>query len=134
MNKIKSTLLLLVTATLSMGATLQGSVGCMDNSQYLRQSFDTKAYHYVTCDCKCRSHAPGSNRCARCGHINVPQEQEYVATHVDAQRPARSTAPTKQLKTKKESQLSALMQNPDVKLKQMIKTYTASKTATLNRD
>lgn len=108
MNTIKKTIFLLL-ALLSLKASLNGAVGCMDNSRHLRQNFDTKAYHYVQCDCECRSKAPGTNRCARCGHLQVPQEEEYV-TQVDTD-------------TQKESKFKSLMQNPDEKLKQLIERY-----------
>lgn len=123
MNKIKGTILLLLTATLYMVAALKGSVGCMDNSQHLRQNFDTKAYHYVQCDCVCRSRVPGTNQCTRCGHINVPQEQEYVSANA---KPAVAKAMAVKgygVTGKADHELDNLMQNPDVKLKQLIAQY-----------
>lgn len=110
MNTIKSTLLLLAITLYSVAA-LDGAVGCMDNSQHLRQGFDTKAYHYVHCDCVCRSHGPGSNRCAKCGHLMVPQTEEYV-TSADADYTNRGN-------------LSQYMQDPAKKLQLMIKKYRA---------
>ena len=85
----------------------------MDNSQHLKQMYDTKAYHYVSCDCVCRSKGPGTNRCARCGHLMVPQEKEYV-TSADA-------ANSETTKTNKD--LALFMNNPAKKLQQMIQEY-----------
>lgn len=109
MNRIKGITLLLLTLTLYMVVALNGAVGCMDNSRHLRQSFDTKAYHYVQCDCPCRSKSPGTNRCARCGHVMVPQEEEYI-TNIDGAG-------------LKKSHINPLMQNPDQKLKELILKY-----------
>lgn len=111
MNIIKLTMMLIIGYALYT-ASLNGAVGCMDNSQYLKQKFDTKAYHYVSCDCPCRSKGPGTNRCARCGHLMVPQEEEYI-TNIDAVDASQ----------KKNRNLAQFMKDPANKLQQMIQEY-----------
>jgi hypothetical protein len=108
MKIIKLTLLLIIVYAVYT-ATLNGAVGCMDNSQHLKQKFDTKAYHYVSCDCPCRSKGPGTNRCGRCGHLIVPQEEEYI-THIDAI-------------PKQNNDFNLFMKDPASKLQQMIQEY-----------
>jgi hypothetical protein len=108
MKIIKLTMMLIIAYVLYT-ATLNGAVGCMDNSQHLKQMYDTKAYHYVSCDCPCRSKGPGTNRCARCGHLIVPQEEEYV-TSADA------------LHTKNIN-FNQFMKDPAKKLQHMIQEY-----------
>ncbi len=92
---------------------LNGAVGCMDDSQHLKQRFDTKALHYVKCDCPCRSVAPGTHRCRKCGHIMVPQEQVYM-TQADAH-------------TAHKSKVTELLRNPNAKLKDLIRKYRKTK-------
>lgn len=116
MNKVRQ-LLLLITMTFSI-TTLFGAIGCMDNSQYLKQMYDTKAYHYVSCDCVCRSKGPGTNRCARCGHLMVPQEEEYV-TSADA----IPQTPGNGYEGHRNNDLAIFMKDPAKKLQQMILEY-----------
>jgi len=56
-----------------------GQPGCMSKSQKLKQKFDTKAWHYVACNCDCKNNAPKGlyvqkqNKCIECGHQHEPR-------------------------------------------------------------
>lgn len=114
MNTFKKILILSLTLGAMIG--LDGAIGCMDNSQHLKQKFDTKAYHYVSCDCPCRSKAPGTNRCARCGHLMVPLSKQYVTA-------ADGIHESLQRKKQEKRDFDQFMQDPDKKLQRMIQGY-----------
>ncbi len=58
---------------------LIGKTGCMSKSQHLKEKFDNKSYHYVSCSCPCDSYrakgfyAQNKHECLECGHRHDPQ-------------------------------------------------------------
>lgn len=75
--KIASTIM----ALLLLGTTpwLVSKNGCMDNSMHLKQKYDTKTYHYVSCNCPCDYYrtqglyASAKHKCLECGHRHDPR-------------------------------------------------------------
>ena len=63
-----------------MNLSLNGQLGCIDNSYHLKKRFDTKQYHYVACSCPCEQYAHVSNRnkCLKCGHYHAKLPPIYV--------------------------------------------------------
>jgi len=53
--------------------------GCMSKSQGLKQKFDTKAWHYVACNCDCAKNDPQGlyaqkrTICIECRHRHEPR-------------------------------------------------------------
>jgi hypothetical protein len=70
----------LLFALLFTGAPwLIGKTGCMSKSRHLKEKFDNKSYHYVSCTCPCDSYqakgfyAQNKHQCLECGHRHDPQ-------------------------------------------------------------
>ena len=57
-----------------VSAGLEAKIGCMDNSLHLQERYDTKAYHYVACDCPCRKYLSDRNKCPQCDHFHDAQQ------------------------------------------------------------
>ncbi len=78
--------LLLLTSLLAIGS-LKAQVGCMANSHKLKQKYDSKEMHYVSCHCPCGRHAasglktPDRNQCIECGHFHDAQPVYYTSGH-----------------------------------------------------
>ncbi len=76
----KTTLPVLFFMLVFTGAPwLIGKTGCMSKSQHLKEKFDNKSYHYVSCSCPCDSYrakgfyAQNKHECLECGHRHDPQ-------------------------------------------------------------
>lgn len=54
-------------------ASLDAKVGCMDNSYHLSEPFDNKDYHYVECNCPCKTQLDERNMCVECRHYHEPK-------------------------------------------------------------
>lgn len=68
-----------VITLLLLNVPLQSAIGCMDNSKHLTERFDTKAYHYVQCNCPCVKTIIVRNRCLKCQHYHDPVPLRIVA-------------------------------------------------------
>lgn len=73
MKKIYLYLLLPFTFNL-----LNAAAGCMDNSRHLKEPYDAKEYHFVSCACPCKRHMAEHRlfqaraRCPVCRHFHDP--------------------------------------------------------------
>lgn len=67
---------------------LKAQIGCMDNSQHLQESYDTKTYHYVSCNCPCYKYQQFMYKglgCTKCKHrhdrLNFMQNSGEVSAY-----------------------------------------------------
>lgn len=58
--------------------TLKAKVGCMDDSKYLSEKFDTKELHYVQCNCPCKTIVQPHNQCLFCRHYHAEPSWEII--------------------------------------------------------
>ncbi len=66
---------------------LQAKIGCMDNSWHLKKTkYDSKEYHYVACDCPCKSTIADRNQCRCCKHYH--DTEPWIIISRDHQNPA----------------------------------------------
>ena len=80
-NKYTVLMFLITVSTLLNTRSINGKVGCMDNSWHLKKAYDYKTYHYVYCSCPCeKEYEQLSNRgqCWKCHHYHEPQNIEII--------------------------------------------------------
>lgn len=60
--------------------SLKSQFGCMDDSKYLAEKFDTKELHYVQCHCSCPQGqiVQPHNQCLDCGHYHAKPAWEII--------------------------------------------------------
>ncbi len=59
-------------------STLKGAIGCLDASKNLKESFDSKNYHLVSCDCPCIKLQEKRNICTKCLHAHWPKPMHIL--------------------------------------------------------
>lgn len=63
--------------------TMQAAVGCMSKSTPLTESYDSKQYHYVQCNCPCGSSGryeilSQRGQCRECGHYHALKRMQIL--------------------------------------------------------
>ena len=77
-------------------------LGCLSNSQELKERFDTKILHPVSCGCDCTlnrargKYANRQNKCLECGHYHDPRPLIFVHKIID-QKKERSSIENSQV-------------------------------------
>ncbi len=95
MKKIIATFFLLLSTFCAYGQP-----GCMSKSQNLKQKYDSKAWHYVACNCDCKKNAPKGlyaqkqNKCLECGHRHEPQPLIFMKQTVAHNQKTSSFPPS----------------------------------------
>lgn len=75
MKKVYAAIIILSFTTY----TINAATGCLDNSWHLKQSYDSKDYHLVSCSCPCESHTAkyrlfqARGQCPACKHYHDPR-------------------------------------------------------------
>ena len=105
----------IILVILLLSLVIKPKIGCLDNSHYMQEKFDSKEYHYVRCNCKCDQHAakglkcPGRNQCLECGHFHYPEPQFIVISDADYKSsPAKTSFPVDPQKALQERILNYL--------------------------
>lgn len=64
--------LLILSSMLLACPQANGEIGCIDNSEHLECSGDSKDYHYVACNCPCQRYTQiaDRNKCTKCNHFH----------------------------------------------------------------
>ena len=53
---------------------------CMDNSEHLAQSYDSKEWHSAECDCDCQKQPIKGGKCIECGHLQEARPFTIIQT------------------------------------------------------
>jgi hypothetical protein len=73
---MKYSLIVLCTLFIS---PLHAGVNCMESSENLTKSYDTKALHLTACNCPCTTIRNG--RCVECTHLQDAHEYTIINSH-----------------------------------------------------
>jgi len=79
--KLKTDILIksLTIALFLTTAQLSSAPGCMDNSRHLTELNDSKEYHFVECNCPCKTRIAKQDRCIECRHAHKPVTIEILS-------------------------------------------------------
>ena len=72
------TMLIIGMLDIATTGTVKAKVGCMDDSKYLAEKFDTKELHYVECNCPCKVIVQPHNQCLFCQHYHAGPSWEII--------------------------------------------------------
>lgn len=71
--------LFFISSVFSVGIG-RAEIGCMDNSQHTKESFDSKVLYFCDCNCQCSKYKLSEDRgqCPKCGHYREPKKFEVI--------------------------------------------------------
>lgn len=83
--------ILILSSMLIASSHAHGAIGCMDNSERLQKTGDSKSYHYVACTCPCQRYKQiaDRNKCSKCNHFH--DTQPYIIISGKKNAPSSKT-------------------------------------------
>ena len=78
----------------------KANIGCMDNSYHLAKKGDTKAMHYVSCNCPCNQKTIlRKGQCLTCQHYHLPHpcfmmSHNQETMHIESYGPLTTASST----------------------------------------